>query len=66
MSYLASLLRGCGILQHVTARFSTVGYITQHAKGTRSKDIVLLTLAYILAKLKLAGVIVSDERCYGG
>lgn len=43
MSYLASLLRGCGILQHVTARFSTVGYITQHAKGTRSKDIVLLT-----------------------
>lgn len=45
MSYLASLLRGCGILQHVTARFSTVGYITQHAKGTRSKDIVLLTFS---------------------
>lgn len=45
MSNPASLLRGCEILQHVTAHFSTVGYVTQHVKGTRSKEIVLLTFS---------------------
>lgn len=39
----AALLRGCEILQHVTARFSTIGYVTQHVKGTRSQEIILLT-----------------------
>lgn len=45
MSNPASLLRGCEILQHVTAHFSTVGYVTQHVKGTRSKEIILLTFS---------------------
>lgn len=44
MSNLASLLRGCEILQHVTACFSTIGYVTQHCKGTVSEEIILTFL----------------------
>lgn len=33
MSDSASLLRGCKILQHVTACFPTVGYVAQHLEG---------------------------------
>lgn len=40
MSSPASLLRGCEIL-HFTAHISTVGYVTLHLKGTRSKEIIL-------------------------
>lgn len=36
-----SLLRGCEILLHFTAHISTVGYVTLHLKGTRSKEIIL-------------------------
>lgn len=45
MSDPASLLRGCEILQHVTACFPTVGYVTQHFKGTRSKAIMLFAFS---------------------
>lgn len=40
MSNPASLLRGCELLQHVTARFSTVGYATQHVNGTKSTEVI--------------------------
>lgn len=41
MSSPASLLRGCEILLHFTAHISTVGYVTPHLKGTRSKEVIL-------------------------
>lgn len=41
MSSPACLLRAYEILLHFTAPISTVGYVTLHLKGTRSKEIIL-------------------------